>query len=60
MTDFYIRLFFVPENFSVRDLFFRKLRCSKISKEIAINEEIRVKEVRLISETGEQLGIVTS
>ena len=36
------------------------MRCSKISKEIAINEEIRVKEVRLISETGEQLGIVTS
>jgi len=29
-----------------------------ISKDWRVNEEIRVKEVRLISETGEQLGIV--
>jgi translation initiation factor IF-3 len=29
-----------------------------ISKEWRVNEEIRVKEVRLIGETGEQLGIV--
>lgn len=31
-----------------------------ISKELAINEEINVKEVRLLSETGEQLGIMSS
>ncbi|WP_081712287.1 translation initiation factor IF-3 [[Clostridium] dakarense] len=30
-----------------------------MSKELAINEEIRDKEVRLLSETGEQLGIVS-
>ncbi|WAW15485.1 translation initiation factor IF-3 [Peptostreptococcus equinus] len=32
---------------------------SSISKQILINEEIKVKEVRLLSETGEQLGIVS-
>lgn len=31
---------------------------SSISKQLLINEEIKVKEVRLLSETGEQLGIV--
>lgn len=31
-----------------------------ISKELAINEEINVKEVRVLSETGEQLGIMPS
>ncbi|MBO3446180.1 translation initiation factor IF-3 [Clostridium sp. CCUG 7971] len=30
-----------------------------MSKELSINEEIRDKEVRLLSETGEQLGIVS-
>ncbi|WP_331275629.1 translation initiation factor IF-3 [Peptostreptococcus equinus] len=30
-----------------------------MSKQILINEEIKVKEVRLLSETGEQLGIVS-
>jgi len=30
-----------------------------ISKDWRVNEEIRVKEIRLISETGEQLGIVS-
>lgn len=29
-----------------------------INKELAINEEINVKEVRVLSETGEQLGIM--
>lgn len=31
-----------------------------ISKELAINEEINEKEVRVLSETGEQLGIMSS
>lgn len=42
------------------NIFLRKKRCSNISKELAINEEINAKEVRLISENGEQLGIMTS
>lgn len=33
-------------------------RCPTISKELSINEQIRDKEVRLLSETGEQLGIM--
>lgn len=33
-------------------------RCTVISKEFQINEEIKAKEVRLISAEGEQLGIV--
>lgn len=37
-------------------LFFR--RCIGISNELLINEEIRDKEVRLIDENGEQLGIM--
>ncbi|WP_042265806.1 translation initiation factor IF-3, partial [Clostridium perfringens] len=32
---------------------------NKISKNFAINQEIREKEVRLISSTGEQLGVVS-
>lgn len=32
---------------------------NKISKNFAINQEIREKEVRLISNTGEQLGVVS-
>ncbi|MCG4676503.1 translation initiation factor IF-3, partial [Blautia obeum] len=31
-----------------------------MSKELAINDEIRDKEIRVLSETGEQLGIMTS
>ena len=38
----------------------RKKRCSNISKELLINEEINAKEIRVISETGEQLGIMGS
>lgn len=35
-------------------------RCRTISKEeLRVNEEIRCKEIRLVSETGEQLGIMS-
>ena len=33
-------------------------RCFPISKDLRINEEIRAREVRFVSEEGEQLGIV--
>ena len=33
-------------------------RCPTISKELAINEQIREKEIRVISDNGEQLGIM--
>ena len=36
-----------------------KWRCKKISKEAMINEEIRAKELRIISADGEQLGIMS-
>ncbi len=39
-------------------IFFR--RCLGISKETQINEEIRDKEVRVISATGEQVGIMSA
>lgn len=35
-------------------------RCSTISKELQINEEIREREVRLIDVDGEQLGVVST
>ena len=35
-------------------------RCPTISKELSINDQIRDKELRVISETGEQLGIMSS
>ena len=35
-------------------------RCPTISKELSINDQIRDKELRIISETGEQLGIMSS
>lgn len=35
-------------------------RCTLISKELLINDEIRVKEVRLIDADGSQLGIVST
>ena len=35
-------------------------RCLTINKELPINEEIRDKEVRVLSESGEQLGIMSS
>ncbi|MDD2211991.1 MAG: translation initiation factor IF-3 [Clostridia bacterium] len=34
-------------------------RCKVISKELRVNERIRSREVRLVSETGEQLGIMS-
>ena len=40
--------------------FFLFLGVDVISKEHAINEQIREKEVRLIGDNGEQLGIVSS
>ena len=36
-----------------------KWRCKTISKEAMINEEIRAKEVRVVSAEGEQLGVMT-
>ncbi|MGL6107291.1 translation initiation factor IF-3 [Romboutsia sp.] len=43
----------------IRFLFYIKIwRCPTISKELAINEKIRDKEIRVISEKGEQLGIL--
>ena len=33
-------------------------RCQAISKDLLLNEAIRAREVRLVSETGEQMGIV--
>ncbi|HHX96175.1 MAG TPA: translation initiation factor IF-3 [Clostridia bacterium] len=33
-------------------------RCAVISKELRVNEKIRCREVRLVSEDGEQLGIM--
>ena len=39
---------------------YQSLEVLNISKELQINEEIRDREVRLISETGEQLGIMSA
>ncbi|WP_081800386.1 translation initiation factor IF-3 [Metaclostridioides mangenotii] len=39
-------------------IYIKKRRCLTISKELAINEQIRDKEVRLLSSNGDQLGIV--
>ncbi len=51
--------FELERNFSFKLLnFFR--RCLGISKETQINEEIRDKEVRVISATGEQVGIMSA
>lgn len=38
--------------------FFMLRRCISISQEFRVNEEIKVREVRLISPEGEQLGVV--
>lgn len=35
-------------------------RCPTISKELTLNDQIRDKELRILSETGEQLGIMSS
>ena len=35
-------------------------RCPTISKELAINEQIRDKELRVISDSGEQLGVIST
>jgi len=49
----------VAGEFSCRDFFF--WRCFNIStKELQINEEIRDKEVRVITDDGEQLGIMSA
>lgn len=47
---------------SARFLFvvYYSLEVLNISKELQINEEIRDREIRLISETGEQLGIMSA
>jgi translation initiation factor IF-3 len=45
---------------AIRLLLFKKYRRCLVIKELQINEEIRDREIRLISEDGEQLGIVAS
>ncbi len=40
-------------------IYIKKRRCLTISKELAINEQIRDKEVRLLASNGDQLGIVS-
>ena len=50
-------------NLFIRFLFYINIiiwRCPTISKELSINDQIRDKELRIISETGEQLGIMSS
>ena len=49
---------FYPSFFETFNVF-KLRRCSTIS-DLMINEQIRDKEVRLINETGEQLGIVSA
>ena len=45
----------------IRLLFYIKFwRCPTISKELAINEQIRDKEIRVISDSGEQLGVMSA
>lgn len=57
-------VYWYGQNFSVRTFYFcRKVfeRCLFIStKELQINEEIRDKEVRVITDSGEQLGIMSA
>ena len=46
---------------SVRTIFLLNLEVSAISaKELQINEEIRAKEVRIVGENGEQVGVMSS
>ena len=45
----------------IRFYFYKKIwRCPTISKELAINEQIRDKEIRVISDNGEQLGVMSA
>lgn len=41
-------------------IFIKIWRCPTISKELAINEQIRDKEIRVISDNGEQLGVMSA
>ena len=41
-------------------IFVKIWRCPTISKELAINEEIREREIRVISNSGEQLGVMSA
>ena len=41
-------------------IFIKIWRCPTISKELAINEEIREREIRVISDNGEQLGVMSA
>ena len=46
---------------SVQSIFFIIVRrCKTISETVAINEQIRDREVRLVGESGEQLGIMSA
>ena len=40
--------------------YFYVWRCTIISSDLLINEQIRDREVRVISESGEQLGIMSA
>ncbi len=45
----------------LRTFFYHKWRCFAIStKELQINEEIRAKEVRIIGDNGDQLGVMST
>ncbi len=48
----------MSDGFTARRSFFR--RCMDIATELMINEEIRDREVRLIDENGEQLGVMST
>lgn len=52
----YRKVRLIEKNLIITDILWR---CTNIS-ELMINEKIRDKEVRLVSESGEQLGIVSS
>jgi len=51
---------YMADDYIIRHyLYKKKRRCLTISKELAINEQIRDKEVRLLASNGDQLGIVS-
>lgn len=53
-------LTYMADGITIRLLYIKIWRCPTISKELAINEQIREKEVRVLSHDGEQLGIMSA
>ena len=53
-----VLVWFGADEFLVR-FFYLFRRWTEISKELRINEEIRTKEIRLIDNEGEQLGVMS-